>query len=184
MIAGSERMATGQSTARQHPPARQEPAAASSAAPPQILGPLARQVRPLLATFVPATAKLSPSELAPVLARVDARLAAEPPTLHKQLRLLVRVLWWLPLLTHLRTMGGLAPAQRQRFLERLQDGSLAKLRLGIWGLRTLLFVGWYGDPEVQAQLGYRPNVGGWAAWRQRTAPSQSPAAGSDASSEA
>ena len=94
-------------------------------------------------------------------------LAQEPVALQRQLRLFVRILWWLPLLTHLRTMGTLTPAQRLRTLNWLQDCGVTKLRLGLWGLRTLLFLGWYGDPAVQAKLGYRPNVAGWDAWNAR-----------------
>jgi hypothetical protein len=135
----------------------------------QILAPLARQIQPILATFVPATAQLSLAELAPVLARVDERLADEPPALQRQLRLFVRILWWLPLFTNLRTMGSLTPPERLKLLSWLQDCSVTKLRLGLWGLRTLLFLGWYGDPAVQAKLGYRPNVAGWEAWNAQKA---------------
>ncbi len=130
----------------------------------EVLGPLARQIQPVLATFIPATARLTLAELAPVLARVDERLAQEPPELQRQLQLFVRILWWLPLFTTLRTMGSLRPEQRLKVLNWLQDCPVTKLRLGLWGLRTLLFLGWYGDPAVQEKLGYRPNVGGWDAW--------------------
>lgn len=74
-----------------------------------VLAPLARQIQPVLATCIPATAQLSLAELGPVLARVDQRLATEPVALQQQLRLFVRILWWLPVFTHLRTMGGLSP---------------------------------------------------------------------------
>ena len=131
----------------------------------EVLAPLARQIQPVLATFVPATARLTLAELGPVLARVDARLTDEPAALQRQLRLFVRVLWWLPVFTYFKTLGGLTAEQRERFLTAMQDSRLTKLRLGIWGLRTLLFLGWYGDPAVQAKLGYRPNIGGWDAWR-------------------
>ena len=129
-----------------------------------VLAPLARQIQPVLATFVPATSSLSVADLAPVLARVDDRLRQEPAALQRQIRMFVRILWWLPLLTHRRTMGGLSAEQRLKLLNWLQDCPVTKLRLGVWGLRTLLFLGWYGDPAVQARLGYRPNVGGWDAW--------------------
>lgn len=128
------------------------------------LAALARQIQPILATFIPETAQLSAADLAPVLARVDDRLAGEPESLQRQLRLFVRLLWWLPVLAKLRTFGGLKPAERLRFLSWLQDCPVVKLRVGLWGLRTLLFLGWYGDPAVQARLGYRPNIAGWDAW--------------------
>lgn len=129
-----------------------------------ILVPLVRQLQPVLATMIPATAALGHAELLGVLGRVDDRLATEPAAVQRQLRFFVRLLWWLPLPFTLRTLGGLSPARREAFLLWLQDCPVTKLRLGLWGLRTLLFLGWYGQPEVQAQLGYRPNVGGWDAW--------------------
>ena len=138
----------------------------------EVLAPLARQIQPILATFIPATAQMSLAELAPVLARVDERLASEPVALQRQLRLFVRILWWLPVLTQLRTMGGLTPEKRLNLLNWLQDCPVTKLRLGLWGLRTLLFLGWYGDPAVQAKLGYRPNVAGWEAWNAQKAASK------------
>ena len=42
---------------------------------------------------------------------------------------------------------------------------MQKLRVGVWGLRTLVFVGYYTDPNVQTQLGYHPRPEGWAAIR-------------------
>jgi hypothetical protein len=130
---------------------------------PATLRPMAARLRPLLATMVPAASALSAAELDRVLDRVDARLALEDPGLRRQLRLFVRVLWWLPLLTTLRTLGGLSPEGRAAFLLRLQDGPVTKFRVGLWGLRTLLYLGWYGDPAVQARLGYRPDARGWEA---------------------
>jgi hypothetical protein len=128
-----------------------------------ILRPLARQVRPLLEVMVPASHGLPDPQLEPLLDRVDARLAQEDPALGRQLGLFVRILWWLPLPLTLRTLGSLSPTQREAFLERLQDGPILKLRLGLWGLRTLLYLGWYGDPARQADLGYRPDPRGWEA---------------------
>ena len=136
-----------------------------------ILQPLAKQVRPLLTTMIPATATLPMPRICQILARVDDRLATEPAALQAQLRLFVRVLWWLPVVFSLRTLGGLEPARREKFLLWLQDCPVAKLRVGLWGLRTLLFLGWYGDPDVQEQLGYTPNIDGWAAWHAAHPPS-------------
>ncbi|MBK8725804.1 MAG: hypothetical protein IPL96_07030 [Holophagaceae bacterium] len=132
-------------------------------AAPRILRPQAARLRPVLAALIPATAALDVVGVERVLARVDARLAQEEPRLQRQLKLFIRVLWWLPFLGTLRTFGGLPPERREAFLRKVQDGPVPKLRVGLWGLRTLLFLGWYGDPEVQQQLGYRPNARGWEA---------------------
>jgi hypothetical protein len=128
-----------------------------------ILRPLAARIRPVLVTMIPAAAALDEAGVDRLLARVDERLATEDPALGRQLRLFVKALWWLPVFGSLRTLGGLAPQRREAFLLRLQDGPVAKLRVGLWGLRTLLYLGYYGDPAVQAELGYRPDPRGWEA---------------------
>jgi hypothetical protein len=76
----------------------------------------------------------------------------------------VHVLHLFPLVGYGHTLAGLTPARREAFLARVEASRLPKFRVGLWGLRTLLFLGWYGDPEVQARLGYRPDPRGWEAF--------------------
>ena len=38
-------------------------------------------------------------------------------------------------------------------------------RRGVWGLRTLVMMGWYTNPSVIAALGYRASAAGWEARR-------------------
>ncbi len=130
---------------------------------PPILRPLAGPLGPMLETFVPAAKGLAPEALDALLARVDARLAAEEPGLGRRLRLFVRVMHLFPLVGYGRTFAGLSAARRTEFFARVERSRFPLLRVGLWGLRTLLFLGWYGDPEVQARLGYRPDPRGWEA---------------------
>ena len=39
------------------------------------------------------------------------------------------------------------------------------VRRGFWGLRTLVFMGYYARPEAAAAIGYRADVRGWEARR-------------------
>jgi hypothetical protein len=126
------------------------------------LAPLRRQVRPLLEAVVPTAGGIDDARLDAVTARIVGRLAHEPASLRRQLRLLVRVLQWLPLLFSGWTLAGLDAPGRVRFLERLQDAPVAKLRVGVWGLRTLLFLGWYGDENIATGLGWHASTRGWA----------------------
>lgn len=130
---------------------------------PRILRPLAAQLGPMLGTFVPEAAGLPPASLERLLAQVDARLAAEEPGLGRRLRLFVQVMHFFPLVGYGRTFAGLSPARRTEFFARVERSRFPLFRVGLWGLRTLLFLGWYGDPEVQARLGYRPDPRGWEA---------------------
>jgi len=129
--------------------------------PAAILTPLHDKLRPIAETMVPPIADLDQAAFLKVLALIDARLAGEPPALARQLRLFVKVLTFLPIFFALRTFGGLSPARRLAFLEALQDCPIQKLRVGVWGLRTLIYLGYYTDPAVQAALGYRPYLDGW-----------------------
>jgi hypothetical protein len=131
------------------------------------LMPIHDRLRPFVETFVPATSNLTDARYLALVQHVDERLATEPPALTRQLRTLVLLLHYLPIFLHFRTFDGLSAAQRQRFLERVQDGPVALLRVGVWGLRTLVFVGWYADPEVGRMLGWRANPRGWAAFREQ-----------------
>ncbi|MSP92814.1 MAG: hypothetical protein EXR79_13585 [Myxococcales bacterium] len=128
------------------------------------LAPLQARLRPILEAFVPAVAHATDAEVAAALARTDARLAREPAALRRQLRVLVTALHVLTFLFTLRTLRSLDIAARARFLLRVQDGPIGKLRLGVWGLRTLLFLGWYGNPQAGAALGWRASKYGWDAW--------------------
>lgn len=133
--------------------------------------PIADRLRPFVETFVPATHDLDPDRYAALVAHVDARLATEPPALTRQLVVLVTLLHFMPIFRHLRTFSRLSPSERQRFLEHVQDGPIGPLRVGVWGLRTLVFLGWYADPEVGRTLGWHAHPRGWAAFRgRRTAP--------------
>jgi hypothetical protein len=56
-------------------------------------------------------------------------------------------------------------ARRIRLLEWFAHSPLLPFRRGIWGLRTLVMLGWYTQPGVIAALGYRADPRGWEARR-------------------
>ena len=128
---------------------------------PDILMPLQVRLRPIAETMAPPIAQLGDAAWIDVVGRIDARLRAEPAALQRQIRLFVRILHILPIFFALTTFGGLGAERRLRFLQALQDCPIQKLRVGVWGLRTLVFLGYYTDPAVQAGLGYRPRLDGW-----------------------
>jgi len=132
---------------------------------PHTLRDLAAVLRPVAEAFAPPLARVGEADYAAVVGRIDLRLAMEPWALVRQIRLFVKVLYWLPLLWTGRTMAGLSAERRLAILGWLQDCPIHKLRVGVWGLRTLVFVGYYTDPNVQSQLGHRPRPEGWATIR-------------------
>ena len=92
-------------------------------------------------------------------------LAKRPPAVRRQLALFVRILDALPLLRWGRRFRALGAARRARFLDAMQYSPIPLLRRGVWGLRTLVFLGYYARPEVQAALGYRATARGWTVRR-------------------
>jgi hypothetical protein len=131
--------------------------------------PLLPSVRPLFRalaqTFVPESRDLDERAWIEAEALVEQLLASRPPAVRRQVVLLIRALELLPLFRYGRRFTALDPARRLRFLEALQDAPLLLLRRGIWGLRTLAFMGYYARPAAAAAVGYRADPRGWEARR-------------------
>lgn len=127
--------------------------------------PVRETFRALGATIVPEAERLSPAEWIEVEQIVERGLASRPAAIRRQLRLLVRALDVLPLLRFGRTFRALDPERRTRFLLAIQDAPLLLLRRGFWGLRTLVYMGYYGRDAAREEIGYRANPRGWEARR-------------------
>lgn len=125
------------------------------------------QLRALAVSFVPETAGATETQWAALEETVNRAVATRPASLGRQLTLLIRLLDGLARLRHGKALDRLDSRRRTRLLERLAASRLAPslLRRGIWGLRTLLMLGWYTQPEVAAALGYRATAAGWGARR-------------------
>ncbi|MEJ2319799.1 MAG: hypothetical protein P8Y10_07180 [Gemmatimonadales bacterium] len=122
-----------------------------------------RAFRALAITIVPGAARLDAEAWMDVEGRIEAALRMRSPRLRRQLRLLILALEWGPLLRHRRRFSNLDAAHRAQILDRMQRSSTLLLRRGFWGLRTLVFLGYYGRPEIRRSIGYRAEPGGWAA---------------------
>jgi len=94
---------------------------------------------------------------------IEEALAGKPEGIKRQIRLFLRVVNLLPLLTTGRTLRALPPERRLEFLNRLQRSSVMPIRRGVWGVRTLIFMGYYNQDEVRRRIGYAADPGGWEA---------------------
>ncbi len=121
--------------------------------------------RALATVFVPETSGIDEPAWHRLEAIVTGALATRPPGLRRQVVLFVRALDLLALARHGRRLATLDQATRTGLVERVGSSRLLLFRRGVWGLRTLVHMGWYGQPEVQSSLGYRAAPGGWAARR-------------------
>lgn len=127
-----------------------------------VLAPVEREFRFLAATIVPEVSDLDDSGWRALETIIEETLASRPETMRRQLRLLIRLLGWLPLVRYGRTFARLDAGRRREFLEGVEGSSILLLRRGFWGLRTLVLMGYWARPEAAAAIGYRAHPAGWS----------------------
>lgn len=130
-----------------------------------VLTPVRPLFRALAAAFVPEAGALDEHGWAEAEAIVERFLATRPARVRRQVALLIRLVDLLSRIRHARRLPSLDADDRLRLLESLQDAPVLLLRRGIWGLRTLAFMGYYGRPEAAAAIGYRADARGWLVRR-------------------
>ena len=124
-------------------------------------------IRPVLRaigiTVVPEAAQLDEQQWVALEEIVRGALTPRPRALQRQFILLVRAIQWLAVLRYGRRFTALDATRRERFLGQLQNAPVLLLRRGIWGLRTLLLMGYYGRAAGGRAIGYRADPRGWKA---------------------
>lgn len=133
--------------------------------PPVMPPPLRDALRPLALTFIPQTAGATAAEWSELERRVTQALATRPPSMRRQLGLFVRVLEAASRIRYRTGLAALDPGRRTILLEAFAGSSLLLFRRGVWGLRTLIMLGWYTQPSVVTALGYRASPAGWGVRR-------------------
>ena len=131
--------------------------------PPVMPPPLRDALRPLATSFVPEIAGATAAEWSELEQRIAHALAARPAAVRRQLGLFVRVLEAASRIRYRSSLAALDPGRRTALLEAFAGSPLLLFRRGIWGLRTLVMLGWYTQPSVVSALGYRASPAGWQA---------------------
>jgi len=122
-----------------------------------------RQWRFLLvvaARVVPAVAGLDEAGQRRFREIVLKALADRPRSVQRQFALFLGVIRWAPLVRYGARFDRLAPERQDAMLGWLMRAPLAKVRGGFWGLRALVFMGYYARPEVWSGIGYAPSFAG------------------------
>jgi len=133
--------------------------------PRSALSAVRQPFRALAVAFVPEIAWCTPTQRDELERIVSGALAARPAALRRQVQLFILLLDGLSLARYGRRLAHLDLPRRTALLEGLARSPRLLLRRGIWGLRTLVMMGWYGQGDVQEQLGYRASAAGWEARR-------------------
>jgi hypothetical protein len=124
-----------------------------------------RAFRAVATAVVPEAASLGPADWDELEAIVARAVASRPPPLGRQLAALLLLLEWLPVLRYGRRLSSLDAGRRTRVLEYLQTVPVLVLRRGVWGVRTLVLMGYYGRAAGAAAIGYRADPRGWDSRR-------------------
>jgi hypothetical protein len=125
--------------------------------------------RAIMAAVVPEAVALSEDEWRHAASIIARAVAARPPRVRRQLGVFVRALDLVAFLRHGRGLRALPAAKRAALLESLSRSRVLALRRGVWGVRTLAFMGYYARPEAARAIGYRASAAGWAARRAPSA---------------
>lgn len=121
--------------------------------------------RAIARTVVPETDSLDEAGWREVEGTAEHAVAQRPQRMQRQLRMLLRMVEQLPRMTAGCSFSALDPKRRARLLEKLQRSPVKLIRRGIWGVRTLVLMGYYTRPETMRDVGYRADPRGWAARR-------------------
>ena len=119
--------------------------------------------RAVMDAVVPEAVALNDDEWRKAAAIIARAIAARPSGVRRQLGAFLHGLDVVAIVRYGRGLRGLAIAQRTALLESLSRSRVLALRRGVWGVRTLAFMGYYARPEAARAVGYRASPAGWAA---------------------
>ena len=117
------------------------------------------------ATITPEVADLDAAGRQRMLEIVDTALMDRDPGTRKQLGTFLGVIRLAPVLRYGRTFDRLDGARRQAVLRWFEDCPVGLLRKGFWGLKAMVFMGYYGRPECWSEISYAPERDGRAGVR-------------------
>ncbi len=125
----------------------------------------------MAATIVPELSTVDEDVWSRTEAIITQGLSSRPDAIARQLVLFIRLVNVLAVVRFLRPFTALDDARRLRLLSSLEKAPVLAIRRGVWGLRTLVFMGYYGQDDVRTALGYRATSFGWRAVRRAGADS-------------
>jgi hypothetical protein len=121
----------------------------------------------LAARIVPWSSGLTPDRRAACVELIADALGGRPVAMRRQFALFLAVLRWAPVVRYLRPFDRLDGDRQDAVLRWFQDCPLQIVRSGFWGVRTLIFLGCYGHPDVGPSIAYTPSTDGNAVLHAR-----------------
>jgi len=131
--------------------------------PTSTLAPVRPAFRAITRAAVPAAETFDDARWSRAEEIVDEALADRPPRVRRQVVLFVRIVDALARIRFGRGLGSLPVARVRALMGSLERAPVPLLRRGLWGVRTLAFMGCYAQDRIRQALGYRAGAGGWTA---------------------
>lgn len=113
-------------------------------------------------TVTPEVASLDAEGRLRMTGIVDEALMDRDAGTRRQIGTFLHLIRLAPVLRYGRNFNRLDDRRRRAVLRWFQDGPVGVFRQGFWGLKTMIFMGYYGRPEVWREIGYAPEFGGKA----------------------
>jgi hypothetical protein len=113
-------------------------------------------LRILAARIVPESADLDSAGTGRLIGIIDDALQQREPSVRRQFSAFLGVLRWAPLVRHGVPFDRLPGERQDAVLRWFEKSPVGLLRKGTWGLKTMVFMGYYGQPQNHHLLGYVP----------------------------
>ena len=117
--------------------------------------------RAIATAVVPEAIEQSQEDWTEFSSIVQTALAKRPAAMQRQLGMFLRILNILSFIRYRRSVASLSVDQRTSFLHSIENSKLLLFRRGFWGVRTLVFMGYYARPGMSSGLGYAAGPRGW-----------------------
>ena len=117
-------------------------------------------LRSVAARLAPGSAELDAAGRERFFALVEKTLGEKPEGVRALFSTFLRALRWLPALRYGAPLDRLSGERQDAALRWFQDAPLLPLRQGFWGLKALVFLGYYGQTELRELFAYRPETDG------------------------
>jgi hypothetical protein len=110
-------------------------------------------LRVLAARIVPETANLDTAGMSRFFGLIDEALLERPPSVRRQFGTYLGLLRWAPLARFGGPFEKLSADRQDAVLRWFESCPVGLLRAGFWGLKVLIFMGYYGPSETNAVVG-------------------------------
>lgn len=116
----------------------------------------------LAARIVPESTELDTAGAGRFFGIIDDALQEREPAVRRQFAVFLGLLRWAPLVRYGAPFEKLRPERQDAVLRWFEDCPVGLPRKGFWGLKAVVFMGYYGQPETNARVGYTPEFDGRA----------------------